>query len=209
MRDVLELNIDSISKTIRKNLSQILFLTLFFVLGVLTVNLFAARTYKAETTIYPLENDRFGYGLRNLYVGEEYRDSRIAILLQGNSISEKVICDLKLKCTIQELVDKTNIYFANNLIHFSVVWNNPKEATEIANAYLKYLGEDLNKLSLPVSYLIVERGREPRSVFQPKLARNIFLGFLLGIAVSVFWTVLIEFGYRALHSQFKHVEGVT
>ena len=115
-------------------------------------------------------------------------------LVKSRPVLEKTISKLKLDVTPEELVDMitTETPDDTRIMSISVMDDDPKEAKQIADTLRKAVSVQITEIMNADSVNTVEEGNLPTSPSSPNVKKNMMLGALLGLVISMGLIVLIS-----------------
>lgn len=114
-------------------------------------------------------------------------------LVKSRPVLEKTISKLNLDMEPEDLVDmiKTGTPTDTRIMSISVESEDPKEAKQIADALRKAVSVQIKDIMNADSVNTVEEGNLPTKASSPSVKKNMAIGALLGLIVSMGLTVLI------------------
>lgn len=114
-------------------------------------------------------------------------------LVKSRPVLEKTISKLNLDMEPEDLVDmiKTDTPTDTRIMSISVESEDPKEAKQIADALRKAVRVQIKDIMNADSVNTVEEGNLPTKASSPSVKKNMAIGALLGLIVSMGLTVLI------------------
>lgn len=114
-------------------------------------------------------------------------------LVKSRPVLEKTISKLKLDVTPEELAGMitTETPTDTRIMSISVTDNDPKEAKQIADTLRKAVSVQITEIMNADSVNTVEEGNLPTSPSSPNVKKNMMLGALLGLVISMGFAVLI------------------
>lgn len=115
-------------------------------------------------------------------------------LVKSRPVLEKTISKLKLDVTPEELAGMitTETPTDTRIMSISVTDNDPKEAKQIADTLRKAVSVQITEIMNADSVNTVEEGNLPTSPSSPNVKKNMMLGALLGLVISMGFIVLIS-----------------
>lgn len=127
--------------------------------------------------------------LQNIQIGNQIVED-YEIILKSRPVVEDVIQDLNLDTTVSNLngtVTVTNPV-DTHILKITARNTDPVMAMKIANAYLEYGLDRIREIEIKEPYVVEEAIVNPNKV-SPSHAKNLVLGFLIGFAASVGFSV--------------------
>ena len=127
--------------------------------------------------------------LQNLQIGDRIVED-YEIILKSRPVVEDVIHELDLDISVKDLnrnVSVTNIT-DTHILEITVRNTDPVMAMKIANAYLEYGMDRIREIEIKEPYVVEEAIVNPNKV-APSHLKNLILGFLIGLAGSVGFSV--------------------
>ena len=114
-------------------------------------------------------------------------------LVKSRPVLEKTISKLKLDVTPEELegMITTETPTDTRIMSISVTDDDPKEAKQIADTLRKAVSVQITEIMNADSVNTVEEGNLPTSPSSPDVKKNMMLGALLGLVISMGFVVLI------------------
>ena len=114
-------------------------------------------------------------------------------LVKSRPVLEKTISKLKLDMEPEELANMitTETPTDTRIMSISVTDDNPKEAKQIADTLRKAVSVQITEIMNADSVNTVEEGNLPTSPSSPNVKKNMMLGALLGLVISMGLVVLI------------------
>lgn len=115
-------------------------------------------------------------------------------LVKSRPVLEKAISKLKLDMEPEELAEMitTETPTDTRIMSISVTDDDPKEAKQIADTLRKSVGVQITEIMNADSVNTVEEGNLPTSPSSPNVKKNMMLGALLGLVISMGFIVLIS-----------------
>lgn len=115
-------------------------------------------------------------------------------LVKSRPVLEKTISKLKLDVTPEELAEMitTETPTDTRIMSISVTDDDPKEAKQIADTLRKAVSVQITEIMNADSVNTVEEGNLPTSPSSPNVKKNMMLGALLGLVISMGLIVLIS-----------------
>ncbi|MBQ4343433.1 MAG: hypothetical protein IJC38_06065 [Erysipelotrichaceae bacterium] len=127
--------------------------------------------------------------LQNLQIGNQIVED-YEIILKSRPVVEDVIHELDLDITVEDLnkeVSVTNPADTHILV-ITVRNTSPVMAMKIANAYLEYGMDRIREIEIKEPYVVEDAIVNPKKI-APSHLKNLVLGFLIGLAGSVGFSV--------------------
>ena len=114
-------------------------------------------------------------------------------LVKSRPVLEKTISKLKLDVTPEELAGMitTETPTDTRIMSISVTDDDPKEAKQIADTLRKAVSVQITEIMNADSVNTVEEGNLPTSPSSPNVKKNMMLGAMLGLVISMGFVVLI------------------
>ena len=114
-------------------------------------------------------------------------------LVKSRPVLEKAISKLKLDMEPEELAEMitTETPTDTRIMSISVTDDDPKEAKQIADTLRKAVSVQITEIMNADSVNTVEEGNLPTSPSSPNVKKNMMLGALLGLVISMGFVVLI------------------
>ena len=115
-------------------------------------------------------------------------------LVKSRPVLEKTISKLKLDVEPEELekMITTETPTDTRIMSISVTDDDPKEAKQIADTLRKAVSVQITEIMNADSVNTVEEGNLPTSPSSPNVKKNMMLGALLGLVISMGFIVLIS-----------------
>lgn len=158
--------------------------------------MFVTPKYTSVTKIFVMaKND-------NTSASETYTDLQTGSMLakdymelvKSRPVLEKTISKLKLDVEPEELAEMitTETPADTRIMSISVTDDDPKEAKQIADILRKAVSAQITEIMSADSVNTVEEGNLPTSPSSPNVKKNMMLGALLGLVISMGLIVLIS-----------------
>ena len=112
-------------------------------------------------------------------------------LVKSRPVLEKAISKLKLDMEPEELAEMITTETPTDTRIMSVTDDDPKEAKQIADTLRKAVSVQITEIMNADSVNTVEEGNLPTSPSSPNVKKNMMLGALLGLVISMGFVVLI------------------
>ena len=114
-------------------------------------------------------------------------------LVKSRPVLEKTISKLKLDLEPEQLANMitTDTPTDTRIMSISVTSDNPKESKQIADTIRKAVSVQITEIMNADSVNTVEEGNLPTSPSSPNVKKNMMLGALLGLVISMGFVVLI------------------
>ncbi|MEW6683047.1 MAG: Wzz/FepE/Etk N-terminal domain-containing protein [Nitrospirota bacterium] len=166
------------------------------------------KTFSAQTTIMPFEQDRGGSlssalaGSLGGRLGIENSSDKLVAVLQSRRVAGMVVDELGLEAALAqatgkkptrdeaiEAVQKRIVKVSGpgrGVITVRAQWRDPEMAAAIANATVSSAGRFLNERSISMNFQILDEAVPPRKPIGPRMLLNMVLaGILSGFAALV------------------------
>ena len=194
------LNLQDIVKALRARWITVFITVVIATLAAAAVSLLTTPLYQATTRLFV--STSAGASLSDAYQGNRYSQERVisyAELITGQTLAQRTIDKLGLDIDAQELQDSVTASSKVDtvLINVSVLDKSPVRAHDIANTMSDEFVAMVRELETPEngappdSRVVVEqRASIPDSPVVPKTARNIAIGFALGVLLGVGFALL-------------------
>ena len=171
--------------------TKIVWIILSFIIGALlagVITQFAITPkYTATSTMYMVSASSGSVvDFTDLNIGESLSQDYVE-LIKTRPIIEDVIKDLKLDYTYEQLLGMLNLSVVANtrIIKINVTSTDPKEAKNIANEIADKTEKQLPKLMDAPKPNIAERAILPRHKSSPSLTKNVMIGALLLLLLTL------------------------
>ena len=117
------------------------------------------------------------------------------VIIQSNSVLGKVIDQLGLSISEEELRDRIEVATVNEteVISVSVSDTNPEQAQNIANTIADVLPDEFERVVKAGGVEVVDYAEQPDKPSSPNILLNTFAGVLAGFLISCGVVFLIEF----------------
>ena len=117
------------------------------------------------------------------------------VIIQSNSVLGKVIDQLGLSISEEELRDRIEVATVNEteVISVSVSDTNPEQAQNIANTIADVLPDEFERVVKAGGVEVVDYAEQPDKPSSPNILLNTFAGVLAGFFISCGVVFLIEF----------------
>lgn len=142
--------------------------------------------YESSAMIYLRSSDMSSAAdvLQNLQIGNQVV-ADYEIILKSRPVVEGVIHELKLDTTVKELNKKVTVsnITDTHIIQIKAKDTDPVMAKNIANAYLEYGLDSIRQIEIKEPYVVEDAVVNYQKV-SPSHAKNLVLGFLIGMMLS-------------------------
>lgn len=174
--------------------------TLVALLGAVTVSLLTTPLYEATTRLFVSTSS--GSSVSDIYQGNRFSQERVisyAELLTGTTLAQRTIDKLGLDVSAGAL--RANVKASAKpdtvLINVTVIDQSPVRARDIANTLSDEFVTMVRELETPESgaspdarVVVEQRASIPQVPVVPKTARNIGMGFILGLSLGIGLAIL-------------------
>lgn len=198
--EVIEIDILRLGKAVFQKIWAVILATIIFACGTFAFTFFLIEpTYEARTLLYvnnssfSVGNTSFNISTSSLSAAQELVNTYIVILKARTSLNE-IIEYADLNRDYLELQDMISAAPVNSTEIFEVVVTStdPAESEKIANAIATLLPKRIAEIVDGSSVRVVDYAIVPTTRSGPSYAKNIFIGVVLGILISVAIIVLKE-----------------
>lgn len=187
-------------KLLRSRWLTICVTTLVALLGAVTVSLLTTPLYEATTRLFVSTSS--GSSVSEIYQGNRFSQERVisyAELLTGTTLAQRTIDKLGLDVSAGAL--RANVKASAKpdtvLINVTVIDQSPVRARDIANTLSDEFVTMVRELETPESgaspdarVVVEQRASIPQVPVVPKTARNIGMGFILGLSLGIGLAIL-------------------
>lgn len=194
-----EISLREIYYILKKRTGMIVILLILALLVSAVVSFYVLdKEYQANTTLM--------VGRPKDYVTEnklEYNDlllnqrlvSTYGELIKTRTVADRVIENLELSLTHNQLRDKLNVSLVKDteIIRISVMDTDPVLATEIANETAEVFMETVQEIMMVENIQVIDAAQVPINPIQPRPMMNIAIAGVLALMLGVFIAFLIEF----------------
>jgi capsular polysaccharide biosynthesis protein len=207
-----EIGIDQILNMLRKRF--LIILAVMVVVGILTTLftfLIQDDVYQAQSTII-VSNTSADPALGQLTVNDYNLNVKLvnsySVICKTNRVLEQVIVELGLPMTTEELAKKITVSSAKDteIIHIAVEDPNPAAAQRIANSVTRIFQSEVKVIMRLDNVQIIDEARLPARPVSPNRARNVALGFAVGLMLGFGLALLIEILDRSIKSEEQITE---
>ena len=164
-------------------------------LAFIGTKLFITPMYTAETKVYVLSKSDGAAGITtsDLQAGS-YLTKDYTELVKSRTVMEQVIAVLNLDMKPEQLMGMVSVEAATDsrILTIKVESDDPKQAKEIADAVRESVSVQITEIMNADSVNTVEEGNLPTSPSSPNVKKNMMLGALLGLVISMGFIVLIS-----------------
>ncbi|MEE1219696.1 MAG: Wzz/FepE/Etk N-terminal domain-containing protein [Ruminococcus sp.] len=206
----MEISFKDILRILKKNLVLIIVTTvLFSALSYFYTSFFVKKTYTATVKLYVVTENKAssGYDSLQAYNYAEKLVSTYIQMLDTNSFYSEVSKNMNEKYTPSQLsymisfrsVEGTEVFEAD------VVTTSPTEAKAVADAVGKVAPKRISKLNKNAELKVVDPATVPTAPTAPSVTRNILIGFIAGLVLSV----IISFVRDYFDVKIKYNEEMT
>lgn len=191
----IDLELSDYLRIVRKHWRSITAITLVAVFAAALFSLLSKPTYTATTSVFLSVKSVNTAG--ELNSGATYAENQVqsfARVARTPIVLQPVIDELGLAVTAEDLAKKVTASVPSNTatIDVAVVQGDPQVAADIANAIGEQVVATVQELSPPssdgtdtVEATIIRPAAVPASPTTPKVAQNLALGLLVGLALGV------------------------
>lgn len=153
--------------------------------GVWTV-FFITPQYKATAKLYVLNPGESAINLSDLQIGT-YLTSDYQEVFHNWIVHERVIQSLSLPYSYEQLAGMLTVTNPNNtrILYITIVSDNAYEAKAIADMYAKIAQEFIASTMDTKEPNLFEEALLPTAPFAPSKTRNIALGFIVGLFLTI------------------------
>ena len=186
-RDDFEIDLGELIASLIGNIRMILLCTVLggVIAGLISMFLITPQ-YESSAKIYILSNSgSISVSLSDLQMGSSLA-SDYEELIVSRSVVKKVIDNLNLRMSVEELIDHVNIVNKDNtrIITITVTYPDPKRAQEIANEFAKVSKTQMQEIMKVDEPTDVDTAEVPEHQSSPDNIRSIILGLMLGFLLS-------------------------
>jgi len=154
---------------------------------------FLPETFQSSTKIYVLNqqsSDMITYSdlQSGTQLTKDYQE-----IIKGRTVLEKVISDLKLDMTYDELTSMVSVSVPadTRILRITVTGDDPYQAMNITNAVRESAAEHISAVMNIETINVAEAANLPESSSGPNIKRNGMLAGLVGILIAVVIVLLI------------------
>lgn len=181
------------------------------VIAALAITLLTTPLYQASTRLFVSSTG--GASLADIYQGNRLSQERVLSyteLLMGETMAQRTVNRLRLDMTAQALQKRVTASSKPNtvLIDVDVLDESPDRARDIANGLSDEFVDMVRELETPegasrpdARVVVEQRATTPETPAYPKTARNLTLGFVLGLLVGVALAVVRDVLDNTVKSQ--------
>jgi len=130
-------------------------------------------------------------------------------IAKSRTVEEKVISELSLPITAEQLDSKINVNSVKNteILEIAVVDTSPVLAANIANMMAQKFSDSVVQIKKVDSVSIVDKAVAPTHPIKPKKSMNVLIAFMVGLMASVGLAFLLEYLDNTIKST-KDVEDI-
>lgn len=147
--------------------------------------------YTTSTSIYVYssserqEESRLDITSSELSASQQLADT-CGVIIQSNSVLGKVIQQLRLPISLEDLQDRVEVTTVNDtgVLAVSVSDGRPKQAREIANTIVDVLPDEFERVVKAGGVEVVDYAEEPEEPSSPNMLLNVLAGILAGFLIS-------------------------
>lgn len=207
-----EIGIDQILNMVRKRFLVIL--AVMLVVGIaVTIFTFLVQDdiYRAQSTII-VSSTNADPALGQLTVNDYNLNVKLvnsySVICKTNRVLEQVIVELGLPMTTETLAEKITVSSAKDteIIHIAVEDPDPAAAQRIANSVTRIFQSEVKVIMKMDNVQIIDEARLPNSPVSPNRARNVMLGFAVGLMLGFGLAFMIEILDRSIKSEEQITE---
>jgi capsular polysaccharide biosynthesis protein len=193
----MEMEIADARRIIRQNLWMILSIVVISVLGAGLVSFFVLKPeYEAKATLL-VKKQTLGSQLEyDDLIASEKLVKTYGEIITSSLVLEKVIADLKLNMTIDQLLEKIQVKADNEslIATISVRDGNPVQTVSIANELAETSRETWNSIMQMENVMIIDEARqeEIRKPVRPRPYFNMMLAFFVSLLAGIGYALIRE-----------------
>ena len=190
--DEIEIDLREILFLILHHLPMVLVTTIVggLLAGVISVYALTPM-YTSTSKMYILTNSDAMVSLTDLQVGSSLAND-YEELIKSRPVVEKVAENLNLEITYGELLEKISISNPDNtrIIKIQITYPDPVVAKEIANEFITVAQKQISQIMKVDEPTIVEEAVEAKEQSSPNNMKNILVGAIAGMLLSVGFLVI-------------------
>ncbi|MCI5839017.1 MAG: Wzz/FepE/Etk N-terminal domain-containing protein [Peptoniphilaceae bacterium] len=195
---MLEKEIDLIElwEIIKKNLIKIIFIGILFAIAMFAISKFliSPKYQSYVSLIVNKEEDRSnndGIQLNDVQLNQKLVGTYTEII-KTRGIAEIVIKNLGLDLSYEDFISMISVNSKNDteIFEVSVKDTIPERASDIANETSKVFKDSIVKIMNVDNVQILDKAIVPEKPYSPNIIRNAVIGFLFGIMVSMFTSII-------------------
>lgn len=187
-REEIEIDLKQIFFVLLDKLFVILACGIFVgVLAFAYTKLFISPTYQSVTTTCVVKNEDDSDVDANDFVTGNYLSKNYVAIVQSNTVFEEVINTLELDMTIAQLKNKVSVINIadTQIIQITVSDTDPYRAQEIADAIRIASEKAIIKILHVPGVEKVDGANLPTAPSSPNMVKNVLLGVIVGVFLSV------------------------
>jgi capsular polysaccharide biosynthesis protein len=192
--DVIEIDVKELLLVLRHKLWIILLIGIIGTVGSGAVSKYLVQPiYTSTTKVYVINRqDENKMTLSDLQTGEQLTKDYL-ILVKSRPVTEKVIRELGLDLTHEELSEKIKVISPEEtrILEISVEYQDPYIAKQLADLIASVSSEHMVSVMEIEKVNIVEPGNLPSTPTSPNIAINTILGGGIGVVLVSFLIVLV------------------
>ncbi|MFI3237493.1 MAG: Wzz/FepE/Etk N-terminal domain-containing protein [Lachnospiraceae bacterium] len=193
--DEIEIDLKDVVITLwRKALVIVLCTFLTATIAYVTSKFLLVPQYESTSTIYILTKTTSVTSLTDFQIGEQITVD-FTILAETQVVLERVIDELGLELTYEELLEKLEVTVPSDsrLLQFTVTDSDPTLATQISNSMATQVADRVAEVMVTDKPSIVQPAVVPEDPASPNTLKNTLIGALIGMFLSVGVILLIYF----------------
>ena len=147
---------------------------------------FVTPLYTATSTIYVLSNSDSVINMSDLQIGSALTSDYIKVFDMWE-VHEGVISNLGLPYSYSKIKGMLSVTNTSNtrMLDITVTSSSPQEAADISNEYARVVSQFIEETMSTDKPNIMSTALVPANPVSPRKARNIVMGFLLGLMIGV------------------------
>lgn len=191
-----EIDLIELWDIIKKNLIKIIFIGILFAIAMFAISKFliSPKYQSSVSLIVNKEEDRSnndGIQLNDVQLNQKLVGTYTEII-KTRGIAEMVIKNLGLDLSYENFISMISVNSKNDteIFEVSVKDTIPERASDIANETSKVFKDSIVKIMNVDNVQILDKAIVPEKPYSPNIIRNTAIGFLLGIMVSMFTSII-------------------
>lgn len=205
-RDEIEIDLREIFQVLKKRVLIILLTAIIFAAGSGIYSFFIAEpVYQSTSRLYILTQSTSITSLADIQMGSSLAQDYLE-LIKSRPVVEEVIRNLNLDVEYEEMLEKMTLTNPpdTRILNISIQDTDAAMTTKVANEFSKVAKKQISDIMKTDEPTVVEVANYPSDPIKPEKAKNILLGFLLGIFISA-GTVIVMY---VLNDSIKNADDI-
>lgn len=190
---------------ITKKLFIIVILIIFILLGYIYSYYYITPEYRASSTVLLTTNEQsdsnqltqkdltLNAGLISTYSN----------IIRSTKIVRSIIDELNLNIGVEELTNRINVneIKSTQIIEISVIYNNPKDAMNIANKLVENFSKEIVNIYSLQNIRILDKAELPNTAYNINHLKDMIIFFTIGIIFAFIYIIMMYFFDRTIKDE--------